>query len=77
LNFHLSVVIGNVLTLLGDGLQQFVDRLEFDHFPHNRLFPEQFAQGAAHDAVSVRFKRIEAKRLFMSEYFTYFLAISF
>ena len=45
---HLSVM----------GLKQFVDGLEFDHFPHVRFFPKKLAHGTAHHTISIRFKLV-------------------
>jgi hypothetical protein len=38
--------VGDVLALVGDGLQQLVDGLELDHLAHVRLLAEQLAHGA-------------------------------
>src|SRR3954468_3461444 len=51
--------VGDVLALVGDRLQQFVDRLQLDHLAHVRLLAEQLAHGGAHHAVGVGFELVD------------------
>src|SRR3954469_6184876 len=51
--------VGHVLALVGDRLQQLVDRLELDHLARVLLLAKELADGRAHDAVGVGFELVD------------------
>ena len=50
--------IGHILTPVGDGFKQFVNRLELNQLAHIRLFAKQLAHGRAQHTVGIALEHV-------------------
>src|SRR3990167_2476959 len=51
--------IGYIFTLVGNGFQQFVDRLELDHLAHIGLLAKELAHGSPHHTVCIGLQPVD------------------